>query len=52
VDNTIAGTRDAKVKAQLAADTFATIFTALSLLTGAFVAMAAAAYGNKVRDEY
>jgi hypothetical protein len=58
VDDTIAGAKDAEVKARQAADaarkataTFA-IFTALSLLIGAFVASAAAAYGGNVRDEY
>jgi hypothetical protein len=58
VDDTIAGAKDAEVKVQQAADaarkataTFA-IFTALSLLIGAFVAMAAAAFGGNVRDEY
>jgi hypothetical protein len=58
VDDTITGAKDAEVKARQAADaarkataTFA-IFTALSLLIGAFVASAAAAYGGNVRDEY
>jgi hypothetical protein len=58
VDDTIASAKDAEVKARQAADaarkataTFA-IFTALSLLIGAFVAMAAAAYGGNLRDEY
>ncbi len=58
VDDTIAGAKDAETKARQAADTarkatatFA-IFTALSLLIGAFVAMAAAAYGGSLRDEY
>jgi hypothetical protein len=58
VDDTIAGAKDAEVKARQAADaarkataTFA-IFTALSLLIGAFVASAAAAYGGSVRDAY
>lgn len=58
VDDTIASTKDAETKARQAADaarkataTFA-IFTALSLMIGAFVACAAAAYGGKVRDEY
>jgi hypothetical protein len=58
VDDTIAGAKDAEVKARQTADaarkatgTFA-IFTALSLLIGAFVAMAAAAFGGNVRDEY
>jgi hypothetical protein len=58
VDDTIAATKDAETKTRQAADaarkataTFA-IFTALSLLIGAFVACAAAAYGGNVRDEY
>jgi hypothetical protein len=58
VDDTIAGVKDAETKARQAADaarkataTFA-IFTALSLLIGAFVAMVAAAFGGNVRDEY
>ena len=58
VDDTIAGVKDAETKARQAADaarkataTFA-IFTALSLLIGAFVASAAAAFGGNVRDEY
>jgi hypothetical protein len=58
VDNTISGVKDAETKARQAADaarkataTFA-IFSALSLLIGAFVAMAAAAYGGNVRDEF
>jgi hypothetical protein len=58
VDDTIAATKDAETKARQAADaarkataTFA-IFTALSLMIGAFVACAAAAYGGNVRDDY
>lgn len=58
VDDTIAGVKDAETKAREAADaarkataTFA-IFMSLSLLIGAFVAMAAAAFGGNVRDEY
>jgi hypothetical protein len=58
VDDTIARVKDAETKAQQMADaarkataTFA-IFTALSLLIGAFVASAAAAYGGNVRDDY
>lgn len=58
VDDTIAGTKEAQTEVQQAADaarkataTFA-IFTGLSLLIGAFVAMAAAAYGGNVRDEF
>jgi hypothetical protein len=58
VDDTIAGIKDAEIKARQAADaarkataTFA-IFTALSLLIGAFVAMAGAALGGGLRDEH
>ena len=58
VDDTIAGAKDAEIKARQAADaarkataTFA-IFTSLALLIGAFVAMAAAAFGGRLRDEY
>jgi hypothetical protein len=58
VDDTIASTKEAETKARQAADaarkataTFA-IFTALSLMIGAFVACAAAALGGKIRDEY
>ena len=57
VDDTIASTKEAEVKARQAVDaarkataTFA-IFTALSLMIGAFVASAAAAYGGNIRDE-
>lgn len=58
VDDSIAAAKDAEVKARQAADaarkataTFS-IFTALSLMIGAFVACAAAAYGGSVRDDY
>jgi hypothetical protein len=58
VNDTVASAKDAEIKARQAADaarkataTFA-IFTALSLLIGAFVAMAAAAFGGSLRDEY
>jgi hypothetical protein len=58
VDETVASTKDAEAKARQAADaarkataTFA-IFTALSLMIGAFVASAAAAYGGNIRDDY
>jgi FlaG/FlaF family flagellin (archaellin) len=58
VDDTIASTKEAETKARQAADaarkataTFA-IFTALSLMIGAFVACVAAAYGGNIRDEY
>jgi hypothetical protein len=58
VDDTIASTKEAETKARQAADaarkataTFA-IFTALSMMIGAFVACAAAAFGGNIRDEY
>ncbi len=58
VEDTIASTKDAENKVRQAADaarkataTFA-IFTALSLMIGAFVACVAAAYGGNIRDEY
>jgi hypothetical protein len=58
VDDTIATTKEAETKARQAADaarkataTFA-IFAALSLIIGAFVAGAAAAFGGNMRDEY
>jgi hypothetical protein len=58
VDDTIAGAKDAEAKARQAADvarkataTFA-IFTALSLMIGAFIASVAAAYGGSLRDDY
>ncbi len=58
VDTMIASAKDAETKAREAADaarkataTFA-IFTALSLLVGAFVASAAAALGGNIRDDY
>jgi hypothetical protein len=58
VDDAIASTKEAETKARQAADaarkataTFA-IFTALSLMIGAFVACAAAAFGGNIRDEY
>jgi hypothetical protein len=58
VDDTIASTKEAEAKARQAADaarkataTFA-IFTALSLVIGAFIACAAAALGGNIRDEY
>ena len=57
VDEVIAREKTAEVKAKQAADAarkataeFA-IFTALSMLIGAFIASAAAAYGASVRDE-
>jgi len=58
VDEVIARAKAAEVKAKQAADAarkaasqFA-IFTALSMLIGAFIASAAAAYGGSMRDEY
>ena len=58
VDDTIVSTKEAEIKARQAADaarkataTFA-IFTALSLMIGAFIASAAAAFGGSLRDEY
>lgn len=58
VDDTIASTKEAETKARQTADaarkataTFA-IFTALSLMIGAFVACIAAAFGGSMRDEY
>lgn len=58
VDDTIASVKEAETKARQTADaarkataTFA-IFAALSLMIGAFVSCAAAAYGGSLRDEY
>jgi hypothetical protein len=58
VDDTIALAKQAEAKVRQAADAarkataeFA-IFTALSLLIGAFIASAAAAYGGSLRDEH
>jgi hypothetical protein len=58
VDDTIASSKEAETQVRQAADaarkataTFA-IFTALSLMIGAFVACAAAAFGGNIRDEY
>jgi hypothetical protein len=58
VDDTIASTKEAETKARQAADaarkataTFA-IFTALSLMIGAFIACVAATFGGNIRDEY
>ena len=57
VDDTITGLKETEIKARQAADkarkataNFA-IFTALSLMIGAFIASAAAAYGGSLRDE-
>jgi hypothetical protein len=58
IDDVIAREKEAAVKARQAADmarksTAAfTIFTALSMLIGAFIASAAAAYGGSLRDEH
>ena len=58
VDEVIARERAGEVKAKQAADAarkaaaeFA-IFAALSMVIGAFIATAAAAYGGSMRDEY
>jgi hypothetical protein len=58
VDDVIARAKAAETKARQVADTarksgaqFA-IFTALSMLIGAFIACVAAAYGGSLRDEY
>lgn len=58
VDDGIARAKAAETKARQVADVarksgaqFA-IFTALSMLIGAFIASAAAAYGGSLRDEY
>ncbi|MBS0638691.1 MAG: hypothetical protein JSS43_02395 [Proteobacteria bacterium] len=57
VDDTIAAVKEAETKARRAAEaarkataTFS-IFTALSLIIGAFIASVAAAYGGSARDE-
>jgi hypothetical protein len=56
VDNVIARTKAAKLQAQQAADSArkaarsASIFTALSMLIGAFIASIAAAIGGQLRD--
>lgn len=58
VDSAIAQAKEAEVKARQAADaarkaaaTFS-IFAAVSMLIGAFIASVAAAYGGNLRDEY
>jgi hypothetical protein len=58
VDDTVADLKETETKARQAADAarkatanFA-IFTALSMLIGAFIASAAAAYGGSLRDDY
>jgi hypothetical protein len=57
VEDTITSLKEAEIKVREAADAarkaaanFA-IFTALSLIIGAFIASAAAAYGGGLRDE-
>jgi len=58
VDDVIAREKDAAAKLRQVADTARkstaafTIFTALSMLIGAFIASAAAAYGGSLRDEH
>lgn len=58
VDNTIAAIKESETKTLQAADAARkasanfSIFTALALMIGAFVASAAAAYGGSIRDEY
>jgi hypothetical protein len=58
VDDVIAREKEAVVKARQVADTARkstaafTLFTALSMLIGAFIASAAAAYGGSLRDEH
>jgi hypothetical protein len=58
VDDTMASAMDAQAKAKQTADAVrkaaaeATIFTALSMLIGAFIASVAAAFGGHLRDEH
>ncbi len=58
VDEVIAAEKDAEAKVRQAADTArkaasaVSIFTALSMLIGAFIASAAAALGGQQRDEH
>ena len=58
VDEFIAGATEAQAKAKAAADTArkamaqASIYTALSMLVGAFIASVAAALGGRLRDEH
>jgi hypothetical protein len=58
VDDVIAQEKAAETKIRQAADTArksaaaASIFTAISMLIGAFIACAAAAYGGSLRDEH
>ena len=58
VDELIAAAKDAEVKTRQAADVArkaaaeASIYTALSMLIGAFIACVAAALGGRLRDEY
>ncbi|MEP6883708.1 MAG: hypothetical protein ABJC66_03060 [Gammaproteobacteria bacterium] len=58
VDDFISGVMDAEAKAKASADTArkaaaeASIFLALSLLVGAFIASVSAALGGRLRDEH
>jgi len=58
IDDVIAQLKAAEAKAREAADaarkaaSYASIFTAISMLIGAFIASAAAALGGRQRDEY
>ena len=58
VDAVVTQTKAAEVKARQAADAarkagmYLSIFTALSMLVGAFIACVAAALGGQQRDEY
>lgn len=58
VDEVLAQEKAAELKARQAADTarkaasYASIFTALSMLIGAFIACAAAALGGQLRDQH
>jgi hypothetical protein len=58
VNEVLAQAKDAELKARQATDTarkagaYASIFTALSMLIGAFIACAAAALGGQQRDEH
>jgi hypothetical protein len=58
VNEVLAQAKDAELKARQAADTarkagaYASIFTALSMLIGAFIACTAAALGGQQRDEH
>ena len=58
VDNALLRLKDAEIKARQAADAArkaaakASIYMALAMLIGAFIACAAAALGGKLRDEH